>query len=537
MMKTGIYFSRCNNAFEGVLQLEALAESYRNHASVKVFDDFFDPDDFAELLADVENKGLEAVVLAGDSHFSYAQTRNGEYLFKSLEERGLNQNKIEIVNLKNMLALPHKEQGGAAVLQKAQLLLDAGLEKLRYSHSIVTVEVSPRKSVAIVGVSSAAFVAAQHCLEEGFKVFLVNERKDVVIPPAELPLIRPTMVFVLRHPRLTLCNEATLSDFDGYPGDFTLTITSAGVATELQVGAVLLSPLYNSALLKAFQSIFHIDVNRDGSLAALDDVTSRSQTQDRGVYVINPPEAGKGDLGHAFMAADAASSLVINLLNKAEIHHTIKISEVRSELCSGCGACVKTCMFKAVSLAGTPRLSVINPRRCRGCGNCVTACPTDARDLATTPNAYLFGSIDIFARLQAETKLLLIACEGCGYRCLDSAAAAGSDWPVGVLPLKVVCGGQIDTRLILHAFDRGFEGVGLVICGEGCCHNIIGNVDLERRANLLREILESRGISESRMQVIATCSRAGKECIENVNAFHRQLAEAAEIESTVMLRA
>ncbi len=424
-MKTGIYFSRCGDVFAGLFQLEELAEPYRKSFSVKIFDDFFAAEDFAALLADVEENGIEAVVLVGDSHFSYLQTRNGEYLLKCLEERGLNQNKIEIVNLKNMLALPHKLESGVLLLQKARLLLDAGIEKLKHSHAIVTVEVSPRKSVAIVGTSSAAFVAAQHCLEEGYKVFLINDRQEIVIPEAELPLVRPTMVFVLRHPRLTLFNNATLIDFDGYPGDFVLTLASGGAESELQIGAAILSPQNNSSLVKVFQAIFHVDVDREGSLAALDEVTSRSQTQDRGVYVINPPDIGKNEIGHAFMAADAAASLVVNLLNKSEIYHTVKVSEVRTELCSGCGACVKTCMFKAVSLTGTPRVSTINPRRCRGCGNCVTACPTDARDLATTPNAFLFSTIDIFSQLQAGIKILLIACEGCGYRCLDSAAIAG----------------------------------------------------------------------------------------------------------------
>lgn len=535
-MKTGIYFSRCGDVFEGLFPLESLADHYRERFPVKIFDDFFAVDDFAALLDDVGEQGIEAVVLVGDSHFSYTQTRNGEYLLKCLEERGLNQNKIEIVNLKNMLALPHKDAPGAALQQKARLLIDAGIEKLKHSHAIVTVEVSPRKAVAVVGTSAAAFVAAQHCLEEGYKVFLINDRPEVVIPPEELPLIRPTMVLALRHPRLTLFNAATLLDFDGYPGDFTLTLSAGGTESQLQIGAAILSPQNNSSLVKVFQAIFHVDVDRDGSLAALDEVTSRSQTLERGVFIINPPELGKNDPGHVFMAADAAASLAVDLLNKREIYHTVKVSEVRTELCSGCGACVKTCMFKAVSLAGTPRVSTINPRRCRGCGNCVTACPTDARDLATTPNAFLFGTIDIFAQLQSGVKLLLIACEGCGYRCLDSAAQAGHHWPLGVIPLRVVCGGQIDTRLILHAFNKGFDGVGLVICGEGCCHNIIGNVDLERRANLLREILESRGIRENRMQVIATCSRAGKECIENVNAFHRQFEATDAVNSTVVLR-
>jgi len=133
------------------------------------------------------------------------------------------------------------------------------------------------------------------------------------------------------------------------------------------------------------------------------------------------------------------------------------VSDVRSELCGGCGVCVKTCIFHAVSLRGEPRVSVIDPRRCRGCGNCVTACPSGARNLDTCSSEYLSEAIDILAGFKTapgEKKVLLMACEGCGYVCLDRAAEEGQAWPVAAMPLKVVCGGQVDTQLLLQAFLR-----------------------------------------------------------------------------------
>lgn len=224
--------------------------------------------------------------------------------------------------------------------------------------------------------------------------------------------------------------------------------------------------------------------------------------------------------------------MVINLLNKKEIYHPVKVSEIREELCSACGACVKTCMFKAVSIDGDPPVSHIDPRRCRGCGNCVTACPAEARDLVSIPNLYLFNAIDILAgygRGTDEHTMLLIGCEGCGYRCLNNAGETGLTWPTGILPLMVVCGGQIDTQLIMHAFARGFDIVGLAICGEGCCHHLIGNVDLERRANLLLEILKSRGIAQERLRVIPTCSREGGECVKEINDFYSQCDSSGKV--------
>jgi coenzyme F420-reducing hydrogenase delta subunit len=87
----------------------------------------------------------------------------------------------------------------------------------------------------------------------------------------------------------------------------------------------------------------------------------------------------------------------------------------------------------------------------------------------------------------------------------------------------------------MHAFVKGFDGVLLLICGEGCCHNLIGNVDLERRANLLKEILNSRGIDDRRMHIISTCSREGNECVEKIGEFCSHLTEITEAAGTVIL--
>ena len=73
--------------------------------------------------------------------------------------------------------------------------------------------------------------------------------------------------------------------------------------------------------------------------------------------------------------------------------------------------------------------------------------------------------------------MLTVACEGCGYPCLDRAGQKRIKYPVGVMPLAVACGGQVDMQLPLHGFAAGFDAVVLMICGEGCCHNVIGNVD------------------------------------------------------------
>lgn len=56
------------------------------------------------------------------------------------------------------------------------------------------------------------------------------------------------------------------------------------------------------------------------------------------------------------------------------------LASVNSDLCTGCGACIKRCQVNAVAIpeAGTAQ---VNGKRCIGCGLCVPTCPKKAMTL------------------------------------------------------------------------------------------------------------------------------------------------------------
>ena len=51
-------------------------------------------------------------------------------------------------------------------------------------------------------------------------------------------------------------------------------------------------------------------------------------------------------------------------------------AEVDTEVCEGCGTCVKRCQLEARTLVDGK--AVVNLDRCIGCGNCVVTCETGA---------------------------------------------------------------------------------------------------------------------------------------------------------------
>jgi ferredoxin len=60
------------------------------------------------------------------------------------------------------------------------------------------------------------------------------------------------------------------------------------------------------------------------------------------------------------------------------------LSRVNPELCTGCGTCVESCQFKALSLV--KNAAVVDKKKCLGCGVCVSKCPRGALQLKPEPD-------------------------------------------------------------------------------------------------------------------------------------------------------
>ncbi len=77
-------------------------------------------------------------------------------------------------------------------------------------------------------------------------------------------------------------------------------------------------------------------------------------------------------------AQAAAGEAVSRLVPGRKISLETMVSEIDSELCSGCKMCVSVCPYKAVRFNSESGISEINEAICRGCGTCVANCPSGA---------------------------------------------------------------------------------------------------------------------------------------------------------------
>lgn len=511
-MNIGLFISESEKTISKTIDLLSLASNYKDLASVKIFNNLCSSTSIKAVQEEIKAKEIKGVVLAGESPLYYRKIRNGDLLIKTIHEAGINSNMVSFVNLKEQVAMPHRSEPSEAT-KKAKVLTDVGIERLRLVHDVETIGVTPKKSVAIIGTTVGGLFAGQRLLERGYKIHFIDKSplRDLQSYKAQA---MPTLAYVKTHPDVSF-HEGAIKELYGYAGNFRIEFEEHS----LRAGGIVVAIDNDVAYTEELYPLLRIERDDYGFFKPVISDTSTAETVNPGMVVI--PFNKDASLSHIIALSDSASTLLDSLLSKKEIEHELFVSEVDETVCGGCGTCIKTCIFHAAKLDPIKKLSFTNIKRCVGCGNCVSACPTGARDQISAPTKYLTSAIKILSQYQPPNgiKVLYLACEGCGYPSLDYAGRMGVEYPTSVLPLGVRCGGRIDTQLILEAFREGFHGVVICKCKDDHCLNIVGNTDLDRRANLFRTVLKSRGIATERLRIFGVTECEGASCVGSAVEF------------------
>jgi len=528
-MALGVFVSRCSGKLDGVVDVDDALAGIRDKAAVvRVFDDLFDPEVAEMIVSDISAEQLDGVVLAGHSAEYYAKSLSGGYLRDRIEAAGVNPNRIGIANILEQAALAHPDDACGATI-KARSLIDVAALRAEMSPVVHGVSSQPRRSVLILGVTSEALVAAQRLVQLGYSVVLADRAggRAKARTPATL---RATAGFVVGHPLVTFVDDAHIADGDGWLGDFRIVLDGTQGREVHDVGGILLARPDSAEWIAELRQHFKVDIDEDGNARALSPSAHPAETVDPGIMVVPFRDKNQPQRDRIAAADSAVMALILRLSAAATIHYG-DTSEVDTTLCGGCATCVRTCAFGACSL-DDQGISRVDARRCRGCGKCVVSCPVGARDIVSSPHDYLMAAVRTLAKTPVPAeKVIGFLCSGCGYPAADGGAKyvaeRGQGYPSSFLPLRIPCGGRLDTLYVLEAFKVGFDAVCVYRCREGHCHNLIGNLDMDRRINLLRAVLRSRNINDDRLRIVDISPFEGERFVNSVEAVYETLGLTA----------
>ena len=97
-----------------------------------------------------------------------------------------------------------------------------------------------------------------------------------------------------------------------------------------------------------------------------------------------------------------------------------------------------------------------------------------------------------------EPKILAFCCNWCSYAGADLAGVSRYQYPPNVRIIRMMCSGRVDPEFILHAFQKGIDGVMVIGCHIGDCHYVSGNLEAEKKVKMVKKLLEIVGFETDR---------------------------------------
>lgn len=116
-----------------------------------------------------------------------------------------------------------------------------------------------------------------------------------------------------------------------------------------------------------------------------------------------------------------------------------------------------------------------------------------------------------------EPRIVAFFCNWCTYTAADLAGTARMTYAPNVRVVRIMCSGRLDPQFILAALRDGADGVLIGGCHPGDCHYQEGNYKALRRFILLKRMLASLGIEESRVRLEWIAASEGEKVQRVIN--------------------
>ena len=122
-----------------------------------------------------------------------------------------------------------------------------------------------------------------------------------------------------------------------------------------------------------------------------------------------------------------------------------------------------------------------------------------------------------------EPVIVAFACHYCAYTAADMAGSMRLCYPTNVKIVRVPCTGKVDAIPLLHALQKGADGVYVAGCLVGDCHFNAGNVRAAHRVDYVKKILDEIGIGGERVEMINMSAGMGRRFAQTAEEFTEKI--------------
>ncbi len=130
-------------------------------------------------------------------------------------------------------------------------------------------------------------------------------------------------------------------------------------------------------------------------------------------------------------------------------------------------------------------------------------------------------------KVNNSPKILVFSTEKISDPAIDMAGLLKLHYPPTVYTIPIPCSSAIKPRWIMHALERGFDGVFIAADGTDCPYGESCTVKTAELMRVTQEMMKDKGIDPARLKMAAICSVCSEPFVKHVKTFAEYLSKSS----------
>ena len=126
-------------------------------------------------------------------------------------------------------------------------------------------------------------------------------------------------------------------------------------------------------------------------------------------------------------------------------------------------------------------------------------------------------------KLKRSAKILVFSTEKISDPAIDMAGLLKLHYPPTVYTITIPCSSGVKSSWIMHAYEKGFDGVFIAADGSDC---VYGESCTEKTGKIVghtHEMMKAAEIDPARLRMAAICSVCSESFVKQVRSFNEYL--------------
>ncbi len=127
-----------------------------------------------------------------------------------------------------------------------------------------------------------------------------------------------------------------------------------------------------------------------------------------------------------------------------------------------------------------------------------------------------------------SARILVFSTEKISDPAIDMAGLLKLHYPPTVYTIAVPCSSGIKPRWIMHAYDKGFDGVFIAADGSDCTYGETCTEKTGHIVGITHQMMKEKNIDPARLRMAAICSVCSESFVKQIKSFNQYLLQSTK---------